>query len=109
MYATIGECLIVIFLFIAMLDLLYSAELGRNNDTDAKNIRNFVILFSSTFCVRAITNVLGIYTSFPFAPGFENIGTNILWSVQFLIYNILPIMYLVKTHHSAWKPKEYIS
>ena len=103
--ATVGESFCVLVLVIALSDLLYNGELGSNYDRDAKRIKCFVILFCSTFSIRAISNILGIHNDFPFVPSFKNPWFAFLWSLQFLIYNITPIIYLVKTHHDAFKPK----
>ena len=96
----------MLVLVIALSDLLYNGELGNNYDKDAKRIKCFVILFCSTFSIRAISNIMGIHNNFPFAPSFKNPWFVVLWSLQFLIYNIIPIIYLVKTHHDAFKTKQ---
>ena len=70
MIATFGDCGCVLVLFIALIDILYRGELNKNNNKAAKKIRNFVIIFSSTFFLRALTNVLTIKNSYPFPPGF---------------------------------------
>ena len=79
--ATIGESFCVLVLVIALSDLLYNGELGNNYDKDAKRIKCFVILFCSTFSIRAISNIMGIHNNFPFAPSFKNPWFVVLWSL----------------------------
>ena len=106
MVATIGDCVCVLILLVALTDLLYKGELNQHSGRDARKIRSFVILFCSTFAIRAIVNVLRIKKTFPVVPIFDGIGSVVLWTSQYLIYNILPIMYLVKTHHDTFKPRQ---
>ena len=102
--ATIGDSFCVLVLLIALSDLLYNGELVGNYDKDAKRIKCFVILFCSIFSIRAISNILSINSNLPNAPSFTNVGFEMFWSFNVLIYDIIPIMYLVKTHHDAFKP-----
>ena len=69
-----------LILLVALTDLLYKGELSQHSGSEAKKIRFFVIIFCSTFAIRAVVNVLRIKKSFPVVPIFDGIGSVVLWT-----------------------------
>ena len=70
-----------------------------------------MIFFSTQFTVRAVAIVLVLYRMWPqfnysWQDGTYTTFTIGLWSVQFILYTIVPIGYLLIVHHLNFKNKE---
>ena len=108
-----------VFTFVAFLLLFWLCKLlnfasqGFKGQFQAelKQVRNFLVLFSTIFLIRSVALLLTSVGLWPIFHDWYCEGRlDAWWSIgfvfEFLLYNIIPITHLSAVHHKNFKKEE---
>ena len=101
--------IVAILLMMSLINLMltFRRDLPGELTSELRKIIVFLIYYSVAFAIRAIAIFLVYYYVWPqFNRFFEDDSYNpyviALWSIQFLVYSTIPILYLAVIHFINW-------
>ena len=104
--ATVLQTVCSLLLILALCCVLdtFKKVFGRQSLVNVRKIRLFVIIFNIVFAFESLSNILSIVDRIPQVPSFESYWAIGLWALMFLLYDSMAILFLVHTHHQAFRP-----